>query len=159
MVLVRCLSARRSSHQLGYGRPIDPVEDCANVVRPAVLVIQVIGVFPDITNQYRLQAFGQGCIGIGGLDDFQRFAFGCQPDPTATKLTDAASNELGFKLLIAAEAGVDRVGDSPFGLPATVRADAVPEDELCNNSATVTFFVKSETKSTIGSTSVVAGFA
>ena len=86
--------------------------------------------FPDITNQYRLQAFGQGGIGIGGLDDFQRFAFGCQPDPTATKLTDAASNELGLKILIAAEACVDRVGDGTCGLPATVRTDAVPEETV-----------------------------
>src|ERR1035437_7111211 len=43
------------------------VENGGNVVRAAVLIVQVVGVFPHVDGQQRFQALGQRRIRIAGL--------------------------------------------------------------------------------------------
>ena len=45
------------------------IEYIFNKVCPAILIVQVVGMFPDIHREDRLQPVGYGCVRIGGRDD------------------------------------------------------------------------------------------
>ena len=45
------------------------IEYIFNKVCPAILIVQVVGMFPDIHREDRLQPVGYGCVRIGGRDN------------------------------------------------------------------------------------------
>ena len=65
-----------SGHQRRHLRPIDAVEYGRDVIRPAVLIVQVVGVLPDVDAEERTpmvvglhDAFHQGVVLVGGRTD------------------------------------------------------------------------------------------
>lgn len=62
------------------------IEYIFNKVCPAILIIQVVGMFPDIHREDRLQPVGYGCVRIGGRDNPQFLTVKDQPGPTTSKL-------------------------------------------------------------------------
>ena len=50
---VRSLRLLRRGMPLGDRIPVDHVEECGNVVRSAILIVEVVGVFPDVESENR----------------------------------------------------------------------------------------------------------
>jgi hypothetical protein len=118
----------RESIEMGllYGRvivccdlsPVDHVPDGLEVVRTAVLVVQIVGVFPDINAQdWRAFATGDGlaherAVLVGGGGDAQLLVGADdQPGPAAAEARGTGLFHLGFQLVETAESGIDRIGE------------------------------------------------
>ena len=64
----------------------------------AVLVVEVVGVFPDVEGEQGPQAAGDGVAGIGFLGNLQGAVLvGGEPDPAAAEEGDAALFEFGLE--------------------------------------------------------------
>ena len=59
---------RVTSFDLG---PVHDLPQCGQMRRAAVLVVEVVGVLPDIKGQQGFIAFGDGVVGIGFLRNHQ----------------------------------------------------------------------------------------
>lgn len=64
----------------------------------AVLVIQIIGVLPDVEGEEGLEALRHGIAGVGLLgDDEGAVLIGGEPDPAGAEEADAFGFEIGLK--------------------------------------------------------------
>lgn len=55
----------------GDDAPVDEGPEVLQVVRTAVLVVEVVGVFPDVDGQQRRQAMAKRVIAVGQGEDLQ----------------------------------------------------------------------------------------
>ena len=63
-----------------------------------VLVVQVVGVLPDVESEDGLEAVGYGIIGVGVLSDGQlAHLVGLEPDPAGAKEGGAFRFEVSFE--------------------------------------------------------------
>ena len=61
----------------------------------AVLVVEVVGVFPDVEGEEGAEAMGDGVVGAGVLADGQGAGgIGLEPDPAGAEEADALGDEL-----------------------------------------------------------------
>ena len=76
------------SGQIAFGKaPVDQmVQVRPDVVSPAVLIVQIIGVLPDIQGQNGNQSPRYRGICVGCFDHFQRRVVLNQPCPSASEL-------------------------------------------------------------------------
>ena len=74
----------------------------------AVLVVEVVGVFPDIEGEERLEAVGDGvvCTWVLGDGEFASVV-GLQPDPAGAEEADALGLEVGLEGVEGAPLGLD----------------------------------------------------
>ena len=93
---------------LGDRAPIDDVPPRVDVVRSAVLVMQVVGVLPDVDAEQRRLAGRYRVVLIGGPDDREARAVVDQPRPAGAELTDAGRLQLGLKIGKRTERRIDR---------------------------------------------------
>ena len=64
----------------------------------SVLVVEVVGVLPDVEGQEGLEAVGDGVVGVGVLDDGQfAVGVGLEPDPAGAEEADAFCLKLGLE--------------------------------------------------------------
>ncbi len=67
--------------------PVDQLaDDRGQVIGPAVLVIEIVGVLPDVKGEERFLAVNDGGVGVCGLDDLQRSSLEDKPRPAASEL-------------------------------------------------------------------------
>src|SRR5438132_13942511 len=72
---------------IGREPPIDQlVEHGSYVVRTAVLIVQVVGVFPHVNGQQWFHVLDQRRLGITGLDHLQPVGVLHEPNPAAAEL-------------------------------------------------------------------------
>jgi len=93
-------------HQRRDRRPIDLIEQCRNIVRASVLIVQVIGVLPNIDSQEWASLSGAGdnarhkgvvLIGRGGHNQLVRLLGVLdKPGPTGPKLASSGGNQGAF---------------------------------------------------------------
>ena len=102
------------------------VEEGADVVGAAVLVVEVVSVLPYIHGEQRLLAMGQGQIGIAGFGHLEGAVVENQPGPAATELGGTGGLEGFDELLEAAEVSIDLVEQGAAGAATTVGLDALP---------------------------------
>ena len=107
---------------LGFGRVLSPVSflNYAPIDNPpqglevrgaAVLVVEVVGVLPDVEGQEGAEAVGDGVVGAGVLADGQGAGgIGLEPHPAGPEEADALGNELFLEGLEGAPLGFD-LGD------------------------------------------------
>ena len=77
----------------------------------AVLVVEVVGVFPDVEGEEGAEAMGDGVVGAGVLADGQGAGgIGLEPDPAGAEEADALGDELFLEGLEGAPLGFD-LGD------------------------------------------------
>ena len=87
----------------------------------AVLVVEVVGVFPDVEGEEGAEAVGDGVVGAGVLADGQGAGgIGLEPDPAGAEEADALGDELFLEGFEGAPLGFD-LGDQgrflhPFGI-------------------------------------------
>src|SRR5580704_8715842 len=128
------------------GIPVERVEPCGYIVRPLVLVLEVVGVLPNVNSKDRGQPLHVRAVLVGvTLHGQFRLLVDDQPCPAAPELADGSLLEQFLDRVVAAERRLDRIGDPSFrGTAATGTHDG-PEDRVirvaagivANNSADV----------------------
>src|SRR5688572_24023485 len=124
--------------ELGDVRPIDHVPPRIDIVGAAVLVIEVVGVLPDIETEDRDLAFHHRRILIGGAGDAETATrLDDEPRPTATKTAGRSGLELRLEVVEAAKRGIDGGRKVTGGHAFGVRPHDVPEQVVIQITAAV----------------------
>src|SRR5215211_3660867 len=92
-------SARDCVESPGDRVPVDRVPPGVDVVGTAVLVLQVVGVLPDVHAQQRVPAVGQGVVLVGGRDHREARAVVHEPGPAGAELVHAGVLHLRLELV------------------------------------------------------------
>ena len=81
-----------------YFFPVDNLPQCIQVCGTLVLVVQVIGMFPDVEGEDGLETVRHGIIGVGVLG-YGEFAgsIDLEPDPAGAKEAGALGFEIGLE--------------------------------------------------------------
>src|SRR5205807_2153902 len=87
--------------------PADDVPPGGDIVWPAVLILEVIGVLPYIQADDRIFAFHDRAVLVGGGGDGDFVAILHQPRPAGAEAARRRRSELFLKLIERAEGGVD----------------------------------------------------
>lgn len=88
--------------------PIDNSPQGLEVRGAAVLVVEVVGVFPDVEGQEGFEAVGDGVVGAGVLADGQGAGgIGLEPHPAGPEEADALGDELFLEGFEGAPLGFD----------------------------------------------------
>ena len=78
--------------------PVHDLPKGGEVGSAAVLVVEIVGVLPDVEGEQGFEAFREGVAGVGFLGDDQGAVFLCgEPHPAAAEEGDAFGLELGFE--------------------------------------------------------------
>src|SRR5690348_12202251 len=131
-------AALRPTREALAGRlPVDDAPPGVHVVVAAVLVLQVVGVLPDVDAQQWPAALRQGRILVGRAGDDQLAVGGDQPRPAAAEPLHGVVLELGLERVEAAEVALDGVAERAGRLVAGVRAHDLPEERVVVVAAAV----------------------
>src|SRR5438094_393480 len=118
-------------------RPVDDVPPCVDVVRPAILILQVVRVLPDVEAHDDLLVFHERTVLVRAALDRQLAAVVDQPRPAAAEAADAGFLEFFLEFVEAAERGLDRIGNRAARRPAGLRPHDLPEHRVVRVSAAV----------------------
>src|SRR5688572_16279753 len=113
--------------------PVHDVPPGLDVVRPAVLVLQVVRVLPDVEAEQdvaRLRALHERVVLVGRADDRQPVALADEPRPARAEAADARRLELLAELREVAERLTDRLTERAARLAAGVRPHQLPEERV-----------------------------
>lgn len=98
--------------------PVDDVPDGVEIIGAAVLIFQIIRVFPNVYTKDGGLSFRQRIVLIGGAGDGEFAVFADdEPCPTGTETGKTRGFELCFEFVKAAERGVDGICQAPEGAP------------------------------------------
>ena len=106
------------------------VEHGVDVIDAPVLVIEVIGMLPDIDGQERPRAVRERRFGIGGLQHLELGAFEDEPRPAAAELCDGRGREFLLAGIDAAECLLHLLLQSSGGLAAALGSQAAPVERV-----------------------------
>src|SRR5262249_7215768 len=118
--------------------PVDGVEPRRDVVRPSVLVVEVVSVLPHVDAEDRSVAVHVGAVLVrvaldrelaGGVSD--------EPAPPAAELADRGLGQLLLEGGVSAEGAGDRVPDAAGRLAAATWTHDRPEDRVVRVAARV----------------------
>src|SRR5665213_4316748 len=111
--------------------PVDELVDHGvDVIGAAVLVIEVVGMFPYVDRQQCRLPLAERILGVRGFHELQLAAFGDQPSPSRAELGDAGLCKIGLELVVAAEIAVDHLRDLAGGPAARARLQAIPVERV-----------------------------
>ena len=80
------------------GLPVEDLPEGGEMGGTAVLVVEIVGVFPDVEGEQGFEALGDGVVRSGLLGDDQGAVFLCgEPHPAAAEEGDAFGLELGLE--------------------------------------------------------------
>ena len=91
--------------------PVNRSPPGGEIVRPLVLVLEVVGMLPDVVGQDGVEALRQGRILVGSGDDFELAAGQHKPAPAGTELLGRGFVEGLLEGLEVAEVVRDLLGD------------------------------------------------
>src|SRR5271157_740714 len=117
--------------------PVYNVPPCRDIVRPAVLVFQVVGVLPDIQSEDHRFAFGNGAVLVGGGQNVDLPAGTNQPRPPRTEARSGGLVELLLERRKASERPVDRLRQVAHRSATTARRHDPPEQGVVVVAASV----------------------
>ena len=90
---------------LANGAPVDDVPDCAEVLGLAVLVLEVVGVFPGVNAHQGLEVAGDGVL-VGAGDEAQSSRGLVLDEPCPAGALDASKSGVGLLLEVVEGAEV-----------------------------------------------------
>jgi hypothetical protein len=99
-----------------------------DVVQPAVLIVEIVSMLPDIDGEQWPLAGGQRSFGIRRGDDAQLPVIEHQPRPAAAELVARGTDELLAEDPLASEGGLDCRGNRSSGFAASARPHALPQE-------------------------------
>jgi hypothetical protein len=107
--------------------PVDELVDHrGQIIRAAVLIIEIIGVFPDVQRQKGLEAVSDRRIGIGRFDNLQLPVVEYEPGPAAAELGCTRCFKLFREFVVAAPGRINLRCNCPGGGAAATRLQALP---------------------------------
>ena len=110
--------------------PVHHIPKRGDVVGPAILVFQIVGVFPNVETQHRHVAMHDRAVLVGGAFDQELFVFiEAEPGPTAAKTAHARLLQRFFEGVEAAQFGFDGVGQLADRSPSFALAEIVQNSE------------------------------
>ena len=84
--------------------PVDQVsQECGDVVQAAMLIVEVVGMLPDVDGQQRPLRGGQGGSRVRGCDNLQFAILEHEPRPAAAELVTSGADELLAESPLASE--------------------------------------------------------
>ena len=122
---------------IGNCVPVDNVPESADIVRASILVVQVVGVFPDIETKNGSASFHQGAVLVGGAFHDQLISVNTQPRPTAAKPRGRGVGKGFLKCFEAAAGGINGCCEVPLRGSAGSRSHDAPEQRVVSVSATI----------------------
>src|SRR5208282_4061847 len=87
--------------------PVDDIPPRADVISPPILVLQVVGVLPNVEPQHREFPFHNRAVLVGGRVDIKLAALGDEPSPSRAKAAHGGGGELLFEGVEASKGAVD----------------------------------------------------
>ena len=118
--------------------PIHHVPPRLDVIGPAVLVIEIIGVLPDVDAEDRRVAVHQRAVLVRRGNHFELAALVLdQPGPAAAEAARPGRREFFLERVEAAEGGFDVVAQFAGRFAAGVRAHDFPEEGMVRVTAAV----------------------
>ena len=96
-------------------RPVDHVPPGSDVIRPTILVLEIVGMLPHVAAENRGLAAHERGVLVGRALDGDGAAISGQPGPPAAETAGAGLGELFLELREAAERRADRIGQGPDG--------------------------------------------
>ena len=123
--------------------PVEDVPPGFEVIGAAVLVVEVVGMFPHIESEDGLafdagDSFAHGgVVLVCGRTDLEFALVDDQPDPAGAEATGACGLELLFEVFDAAERCDDGFGEFAFGSSASVGREQLPEKAVVHVAAAV----------------------
>src|SRR5262249_7565716 len=134
------LAAARLRQAIGDGLPVDDAPPGIDVVRPLVLVLQVVGVLPHVDAEDRCVALHQRAVLVRGAVDLQGLAVPREPGPTAAEAARRGGLHLVLELGEAREGVVNRRFQLAARLPPAAfprRRHDLPEHRMVMMPAAV----------------------
>ena len=108
--------------------PVDRAPEGINVRGTIVLVVDVVGVFPDIASEDGLDLFSQRVAGVVGLHNLQLARLGVldEPGPTGAEVADGGGGEFLLELFERTEGRLDFFSDAARGFSTTSGGHGLP---------------------------------
>src|SRR5262245_35891490 len=100
--------------------PVHDVPPCGDVIDAAILVLQVVGMLPDIQPENRRFAFHDRVVLIRSALDAELAVGVDQPGPSAAKASDARLGKLLLERAEPTEGRLHRLGERAFGFASGV---------------------------------------
>src|SRR6266567_1724270 len=118
--------------------PVHHVPPRFDVIRPAVLVFEIISVLPNIDAEDRRVAVHQGAILVWRRNNFELSVLILdQPRPAAAKTARTSRGKFFFEIIKAAECRFDVISELAFRLATSVRPHDFPEKGMIRVPTTV----------------------
>src|SRR6185436_1607052 len=118
-------------------RPVDDIPPRVDVVGPAILILEVVRVLPDVDAEDGLLAVHHRVVLVRRALDDELAAVVDHPRPPAAEPSDRGRLQLLLQLVEAAERAVDRVGNRARRRAAGVRPHDLPEHRVVQMAAAV----------------------
>src|SRR5262245_28007154 len=99
-------------------------------VRAPVLIIEVIGVLPDVDGEKRRQPMDERRVGIRGLHHLESALIEHEPDPATAELRGGCALELRDEGIEATEIHNDARAELAAGLAAAAGLETAPEEAV-----------------------------
>ena len=110
--------------------PVNEVPERGDVVWATILVVQVVGVFPDVESQQWGPTFHQGAILIRGAFNNQLSLVIGEPRPTTPKSSGRRRTDFFFQCRKASKGAVDRSGQFASRFGTGMRSQNRPEQGM-----------------------------
>src|SRR5271170_3802822 len=120
--------------------PVDGVPPGGEIVGALVLVLEVVGVLPDVVAEDGVVTLRDGAILVRRGDDFQLAALEDQPAPAGAELLRGGFVEELLEVFKGAEVGLDLSSDLAGGFAATARLHDLPEHGVVDVAAAVVLY-------------------
>src|SRR5690606_35050037 len=131
-----CLAAG-GGEALGDLVPVDHVPPGLDVGRAAVLVLEVVGMLPDVQAHDRVEAVHQGAVLVRRAHDLELAVAPYQPGPAAAEAPEGCLGELVLEGGEVTERLLDGVRKLTGRLATLVRAHDLPEHGVVDRTAPV----------------------
>src|SRR2546428_11536846 len=122
---------------LGDLRPVHHVPPGVDVVRAPVLVLEVVGMLPDVDSEERGLAVRDRVVLVRGRDHREVAPVLDEPGPARAEPVDARVLELLLETRERSERRLDRRSELAVGLASTFRAHPLPEERVVVVAAAV----------------------
>ena len=131
-------SAFGRGESAGNFGPVHDIPECTNVVGAAILVVEIVGVFPDVEAEDGSATFGErGVLVWGAFDDECAISADAEPCPDAAEAGGSGFIELFPEVIEGTECGIDCGGEFASGFSATAGGEDGPKEGVVGMSATV----------------------
>src|SRR5271170_7467296 len=97
-----------------------------HVIRPPILIVQIVGMLPNIDGKQRLQMLRQWIVAISSFGNAQLRSIQDQPCPTGTELLDCGLGELALEFGQISKCVLDPLSQRRRYIATPLRREAMP---------------------------------